>query len=52
MFAEHRGARELHFWTAAQRMTFNAEFYARRRDDVAARLDADARQFISALKLG
>lgn len=46
------GSREVHFWTAAQRMTLNADFYARRRKDVLAKLDADADQFISGLQLG
>jgi hypothetical protein len=46
------GAQQVNFWTAAQRMTFNAEFYARRREEVKARLDADASKFIAELKLG
>jgi hypothetical protein len=45
------GSREINFWTAAQRMTLNADFYARRRADVVARLE-DAADFISDLKLG
>jgi hypothetical protein len=45
------GARELHFWTSAQRMTLNTDLYARRRGDVQARLNADARQFIADLKI-
>jgi hypothetical protein len=46
------GAQQVHFWTAAQRMTLNTAFYARRRADVAARLDADASRFIAELRLG
>jgi hypothetical protein len=46
------GSQQVNFWTAAQRMTFNTEFYARRRDEVKARLDADASRFIADLKLG
>jgi hypothetical protein len=46
------GAQQVNFWTAAQRMTFNADFYARHRDDVTARLQVDAKKFIADLKLG
>lgn len=46
------GAREVHFWTAAQRMTLNTTFYARRRADVLARLEADAPRYIADLKFG
>jgi len=46
------GAKNVHFWTAAQRLTLNAEFYARHRSEVTAMLDADASKFISGLKLG
>jgi hypothetical protein len=46
------GKREVHFWTAAQRMTLNTDFYARRREAVAARLDADASKYIFELPLG
>lgn len=46
------GARQVHFWTAAQRMTLNADFYARRRADVLAKLEADAGQYIAGLQLG
>ncbi|EHR69472.1 N-acetylmuramoyl-L-alanine amidase [Burkholderiales bacterium JOSHI_001] len=46
------GARQVHFWTAAQRMTLNTSFYARRRAEVLARLEADAPQYIAGLKLG
>lgn len=46
------GAQEVQFWTAAQRMTLNKDFYARRRADVISKLDADATEFIAELKLG
>jgi hypothetical protein len=46
------GAQQVHFWTAAQRMTLNTAFYARRRADVQARLDGDASRFIAELRLG
>ena len=46
------GAQEVHFWTAAQRMTLNTAFYERRRDEVLAQLEADAPQYIAGLKLG
>jgi hypothetical protein len=46
------GARQVHFWTAAQRMTLNADFYARRRAEVLAKLEADAAQYIAGLQLG
>lgn len=46
------GAREVHFWSAAQRITLNTAFYARRRDEVLARLEADAPRYIAGLKLG
>lgn len=48
----HWGAQKIHFWTAAQRMTLNTDFYARRRADVIAKLDADATQYVADLKLG
>ncbi|MBM4258888.1 MAG: hypothetical protein FJ147_23665 [Deltaproteobacteria bacterium] len=46
------GSQKVNFWTGAQRMTLNTEFYARRRADVLARLEADAPNFIANLKLG
>jgi hypothetical protein len=46
------GAQQVNFWTAAQRMTLNTDFYARRRAEVVARLEADAPKFIADLKLG
>lgn len=45
------GARQVNFWTAAQRMTLNTDFYARCRDEVIAKLDADAPKFIGDLIL-
>lgn len=45
------GKREIEFWTAAQRVTLNPVFYAKRRDAVAARLDADASSYIATLPL-
>lgn len=46
------GAKRVHFWTAAQRMTLNTDFYERQRADVKAMLDADAKSYRAALKLG
>ena len=46
------GSRQIHFWTAAQRMTLNTDFYARRRAEVIAKLEADASKYIGDLKLG
>lgn len=46
------GSQQVHFWTAAQRMTLNTDFYGRRRGDVIAKLEADAAKFIGDLKLG
>jgi len=46
------GSRDIHFWSAAQRMTLNTDFYARRRNDVIAKLEADASTYIADLKLG
>jgi len=46
------GAQSVHFWAAAQRMTLNREFYAKRRDGVIAKLGADADDFLAALKIG
>jgi hypothetical protein len=46
------GAQDVHFWTGAQRMTFNADFYARRRADVVAKLEKTASSYIADLKLG
>ena len=46
------GSQRIHFWTAAQRMTLNTDFYARRRADVIAKLEADASKYVADLKLG
>ena len=46
------GSRQVNFWTSAQRLTLNSDFYARRRDDVVARLEADAPSFVADLRLG
>jgi N-acetylmuramoyl-L-alanine amidase len=46
------GAQQVNFWTSAQRMTLNTDFYARRREGVIAKLEADAPTFIGDLKLG
>jgi hypothetical protein len=46
------GSQQVNFWTAAQRMTLNTDFYARRRADVIATLEADAAKFIAGLRLG
>lgn len=46
------GSQDVNFWTAAQRITLNTEFYARRRADVLARLEADAPKYIADLRLG
>ena len=46
------GSSQVNFWTSAQRLTLNSDFYARRRADVVARLEADAPSFIADLRLG
>jgi hypothetical protein len=46
------GSQQVNFWTAAQRMTLNTDFYARRRAEVIAMLEADATKFFADLKLG
>jgi hypothetical protein len=40
------GAEEISFWTAAQKMTLNAEHYARLRAKVAERLGSDAADYV------
>lgn len=45
------GAQQVQFWTAAQKMTFNTNFYAQYRDMVRQKLGAHARAYIGALKL-
>lgn len=46
------GAQNLAFWTAAQKLTLNHQFYAERRDAVARKLGASADDFIAGLSLG
>lgn len=46
------GQNKVHFWTAAQRLTLNSDFYATRRAAVKAKLSADADQYLSSLLLG
>lgn len=46
------GRQRVNFWTAAQRLTLNGEFYARRRPTVKARIEADADEYLSGLALG
>jgi N-acetylmuramoyl-L-alanine amidase len=45
------GQNKVHFWTAAQRLTLNADFYKQRRVAVKAKLSADANQYLSSLVL-
>lgn len=45
------GHKKVHFWTAAQRMVLNTEFYAKRRDAVKEKL-ADGADYVSGLRLG
>ncbi|MBP0624989.1 peptidoglycan recognition protein family protein [Cupriavidus consociatus] len=46
------GAEEVNFWTAAQRMTLNTGFYAKRREAVIAKLGADANSYLADLPVG
>lgn len=46
------GAQQVHFWTAAQRMTLNTAFYAQRRERVKERLAEDADDYLAAIPLG
>ncbi len=46
------GAQSVNFWAAAQRMTLNREFYAKRRSAVIAKLGTDADEFLAALPIG
>ena len=46
------GAKNVNFWTSAQRLTFNTDFYAQHRDAVAQKLGAKAGTFIGELVLG
>lgn len=45
------GAQNVHFWTGAQKLTLNTDFYAPFRDMVRQKLGADACDYIRALKL-
>jgi hypothetical protein len=45
------GARDIELWTAAQKMTLNADLYANHREAVARKLAASATDFIAALEL-
>jgi hypothetical protein len=45
------GQGEIEFWTGAQKMTLNSALYARHRAAVEAKLNADAADYIAALKL-
>jgi hypothetical protein len=46
------GSQELEFWTAAQKMTLNATFYAQHRDTVRRKLGEIVTDYIGALDLG
>ncbi|MDY6945023.1 MAG: N-acetylmuramoyl-L-alanine amidase [Pseudomonadota bacterium] len=46
------GRQRVNFWTAAQRLTLNTDFYAGRRATVKARIEADADDYLSRLVLG
>ena len=46
------GHKKVHFWTAAQRLTLNADFYAQRREAVKTKISADADEYLAGLKLG
>lgn len=46
------GAQEVNFWTGAQKMTLNQEFYAGRREAVARKLGDSADEYIDDLVLG
>lgn len=46
------GQQQVNFWTAAQRMTLNQDYYASCRKDVMERLKAEFPQYVSSLKLG
>lgn len=45
------GARQVNFWACAQRLTLNSGLYEQIRDDVQAKLSADAPRYIASLKL-
>jgi hypothetical protein len=46
------GAKEVEFWTAAQKMTLNTTLYAGHRDAVLNKLGEKARDYIDELVLG
>jgi hypothetical protein len=46
------GAQQVHVWTAAQKMSFNAALHAPHREVVRRRLGAAAADFIAGLVLG
>lgn len=45
------GQNKVHFWTAAQRLTLNPDFYAQHRAAVKAKLSVDAELYLSSLVL-
>ena len=45
------GAEEIEFWTGVQKLTLNAEHYAKHRSAVAKRLAADAADYIAELEI-
>ncbi|MFD4838220.1 N-acetylmuramoyl-L-alanine amidase [Achromobacter sp. NPDC058515] len=45
------GARQVNFWACAQRLTLNSALYEQIRNDVQAKLAADAPRYIAGLKL-
>lgn len=46
------GAKNVNFWTSAQRLTFNTAFYAQHREAVLQKLGARAAAFVGELVLG
>lgn len=46
------GGESVNFWTAAQRMTLNTDFYAKRRQTVIDKLGADADRYLADLPVG
>ena len=46
------GASNVNFWTSAQRLTFNTQFYAQHRELVMRKLGVDSGRFLGALLLG
>jgi hypothetical protein len=45
------GAQEINFWTAAQKLSFNRQFYTQFREEVATKLGAGAATFLATLTL-